>query len=144
MPKKTTKPPRHMRAAVAAYGGMLGLRGHALEVEQESWDDNELFIVAHLAYCQLLQSEAIRQQNDTIIALLRKIAEDTRDIADIAEELGGEDSSDEDEDGSDEDDGGDDIEDADDSEAEVVELPVHPARGRSALLEHPEPPDGAA
>ena len=91
MPEEA-KSPVYMRVAEGAYGAMFSAtkRSEILEA-MEQWADDELFILAHLAYLKLQALEAVRLQNERIIALLEDIKADTDELAAVAEELGEED-----------------------------------------------------
>ena len=139
MPEEA-KSPVYMRVAEGAYGAMFSAtkRSEILEA-MEQWADDELFIIAHLSYLKLQALEAVRLQNERIIALLEDIKADTDELAAVAEELGGEDFeydlevSDEDEPA-----------EPEIVEPEVIELPQSRSGRKAELLGHPEPeePDG--
>ncbi len=147
---KTKKAARPMRAAERMYGEALGsTRVSELEQTMGAWDDDELFVIAHLGYLQLQALDELRRQNKRIIALLEDIGGDTDKLADVAEvveaQIPGEDEGD---DEPSEDDDPDEVEDEDEPESEPpapVEAVVVPAkatprkRAKPTLLTHPVP-----
>jgi len=163
MPKKE-KAPAYLRVAEGIYGDMLGAtKVSKLQAEMERWDNDELFIVAHLSYLQI-------QQGEKIIALLEEIATNTSDMADAAvgddePEDSDEDSDDEpedsDEDSDDEDfedepedseesDEGEPVEDSDEGRdgsggGEVIVMaPPEESSVKSEMLDHPQPQESSS
>jgi hypothetical protein len=151
---KTKKAPAYRRVAEGIYGDMLGAtKVSKLQAEMERWDNDELFIVAHLSYLQL-------QQGEKIIALLEEIATNTSDMADAAvgddepedsdEDSDDEDSEDEPEDSEDSDEG----EPAEDSDNEgrdgsgggevIVMAPPEESSVKSEMLDHPQPQESSS
>lgn len=138
MPQTEGKPPVFMRVAAGLYGSMFGsTKRSEIAAEMEKWDNDELFIIAHILFLQLQACEAIRQE-------LADIRDDLDHLIALADEaqVGEEDRFD-----ADEDDGEEDFAEDDRAVGEVVPLTPEvvassqpPARGRrTELLSHPEP-----
>ncbi len=165
MPKKK-KAARPMRVAERVYRALGATSVTDLSAAQEEWEDDELFIIAHLLYLNLQALDDLRRQGQRIGAMLKDIEGDTEKLADVAELAEAqiqraddiEDDSEDDDGGIEDDDGG--IEDDDGGIEEPapsppalpVEVVTPPAKGKGSRkkspLTHPVPdaptPDGAA
>ncbi len=84
MPSKTSAP-AYMRVAEGMYGEMLGrMKRSEIVAETEKWEDDELYIIAHLLFLNLQGLEALRLQGGVIIEQLAGLS---GVLADLAEEL---------------------------------------------------------